>query len=257
MSRTATFILGTVLGLIIGGMIVLYFISPRSGSALSGVPIKPPDPQGAPEGTAVLQLKQEFFTPIFQTLLREGNAPTFPLSLTGQVSDQPASQIPCGKITLKPEGSGAVTSVRMENGQILVPIAFTGNLNALGTCFDFNGWSQANLELRFDDAQQLVLGQINVQTVNLDGVPPVASGLITPLVQSTLNNRVNPVQILRGDQIALKVPIKSTDSTLQARVKDVRAEVKDNSLFLYIIYNFAGEPQQQQPQPQTTAPVAQ
>jgi hypothetical protein len=134
----------------------------------------------------------------------------------------------------------------MENGQVQVPIAFTGNFNAFGNCFNFNGWSLANFELRFDDQQQAVLGQINVQTVNLDGVAPVVSGLITPLVQSTLNQRVNPVQILRGDQIALKVPIKSTDSTLQARVKDVRAEVKENTLFLHIIYNFSGE----QPAPQ-------
>jgi hypothetical protein len=235
--------------LIIGGALILYFISPRSGSALTGVPIKAPDAQGNPGGTAVIQLNQEFFTPVFQTLLREGSAPSFPLSLTGQTTDQPVNEIQCGKITLKPEGSGAVTSVRMENGQILVPIAFTGNFNALGSCYDFNGWAQANLELRFDETQQIVVGQINVQTVNLDGVPPVASGLITPIVQSTLNNRVNPVQILRGDQIALKVPIKSTGTTLQARVKDVRAEVKDSSLFLYIIYNFSDGEQAPTPVP--------
>jgi hypothetical protein len=236
------------LGLVIGGAVVLYFLSPRSGSALSGAPIQAPESQ-LQAGTAVLQLNQDFFTPVFQALLRDESPPSFPLSLTGQASDQPVNQIECGKITLKREGSGTTTAVRMENGQILVPIAFTGNFNAFGNCFNFNGWSMANLELRFDDQQQTVLGQINVQTVNLDGVAPVVSGLITPLVQSTLNQRVNPVQILRGDQIALKVPIKSTDSTLQARVKDVRAEVKENSLFLHIIYNFTGEqllPQQGQ-----------
>jgi hypothetical protein len=242
MSRTVTFILGIVLGLLVGGAVILYFISPRGGAAaLSGNPIQPPDAQGAQAGTAVIQLKQEFFTPVFQSILREGSAPSFPLSLTGGQTDQPVNEITCGKITLKPEGSGATTAVRMENGQILVPIAFTGNVNAFGNCFDFNGWAQANLELRYDEAQQIVFGQINVQTVNLDGVAPVVSGLITPVVQSTLNNRVNPVQILRGDQIALKVPIKSTGSTLQALVKDVRAEVKDNALSLYVTYNFTGE----------------
>ncbi len=241
MNRGLTFVLGAVLGLIIGGLLVLYFVSPSRAAAPVGIPIQAPDGQaGAPAGTAVIQLKQEFFAPVLQTLLSEGNAPSFPLSLTGQPSVDQNGAITCGKITLKPEGSGATTAVKMDTGQILVPLAFTGNVNALGNCFDFTGWAQANLDLRFDETQQIVFGQINVQTVNLDGVAPVVSGLLTPLVQSTLNQRVNPVQVLRGDQIALKIPIKSTQNTLQANVKDVRAEIKDNSLFLYVTYNFGG-----------------
>lgn len=245
MSRTVTFILGAVLGLIVGGVLVMYFLSPRTAAKPVGIVVQPPDPQGPPAGTAVLELKQDFFTPVLNTLLQNGNAPSFPLSLTGQVSDQPVNEIQCGKITLLPQGSGTTTSVKMENGQILVPIAFQGNFNAFGNCFNFSGWSQANLELRFDQEQQNVLGQINVQTVNLDGVPPLVSGLLTQYVQSTLNSRVNPVQILRGEQIALKVPIKSTNSTLQAQVKDVRAEIKENTLFLNITYDFNSGAQNQ------------
>lgn len=243
MNKGITFILGIVLGLIVGVIAVLYFISPRRADAPVGKPIQPPDAQSQTAGTAAIQLKQEFFTPVFQSILREGGAPSFPLSLTGGATDQPVNEIQCGKITLKNEGSGITTAVQMENGQILVPIAFTGSLNALGNCINFTGWAQANLELRFDETQQIVFGQINVQSVNLDGIAPVVGGLVTPVVQSTLNNRVNPVQILRGDQIALKVPIKSTDSVLKGNVKDVRAEIKDNSLFLYVTYNFTGENQ--------------
>jgi len=242
MNRGLVFVLGIILGLVIGGAAILYYISPHGKAAAPvGSVIKPPDAQGAPAGTAVIQLNQDFFAPVMQTILTNGNEPSFPLSLSGQPSEQPVSEIACGKITLKSEGSGTSTSVRLENGQILIPIAFSGSFNALGNCVQFNGWAQANLEMRFDDAQQIVFGQINVQTVNLDGISPLVSGLVTPLVQSTLNQRVNPVQILRGDQIALKIPIKSTDSTLQARVKDVRAEIKDNALFLYVTYNFSSE----------------
>lgn len=229
------------MGLLLGGVLVLYFISPRSGTTLTGNRIQPPDPQNT-GATAVIQLKQEFFTPVLQALLRQENAPTFPLSLSGQ-TDQPVDQITCGKITLKSEGSGTTTTVKMENGQILVPIAFNGNFSVLGNCYEFSGWAQADLELRFDDAQKIVFGQINVQTVNLDGVPPVASGLITPIVQSTLNNRVNPVQILRGDQIVLNIPVKATNTNLRGQVGDVRAEIKENTLFLYVTYNFAGNGQ--------------
>lgn len=240
MSKIATFVLGIVLGLLIGGGGILYFISPRAGNAPIGVPIQPPDANAPTAGTAVIQLKQDFFAPVIQAILSNGNAPSFPLNLTGQ-SDQPVNEITCGKITLKPDGSGTTTALKLENGQILVPLAFTGSVNALGNCVEFNGWAQANLELRYDETQQAVFGQINVQTVNLDGISPVVSGLVTPIVQSTLNNRVNPVQILRGDQIALKVPIKSTGSILKAQVRDIRAEVRDNALSLYVAYNFSGE----------------
>lgn len=227
------------MGLVLGAALALYFVSPRSAANVAGTPIQAPDPQGAPPGTAVLRLEQAFFAPVLQSLLGGSSAPAFPLSLTGG-SDQPVNEIQCGKIILKSEGSGTQTAVRLETGEILVPIAFTGNFDALGNCFDFTGWAQARLDLRFDESQQVVFGQINVQTVNLDGVPPVVSGLLTPLVQSTLNQRVNPVQILRGEQIALNVPINSTNTTLQARVKDVRAEVKDGAINMYINYNFTG-----------------
>ena len=111
----------------------------------------------------------------------------------------------------------------------------------MGNCIQFTGWAQANLELRYDGEQQNVLGQINVETVNLDGISPLISGFVTPIVQSTLNGRVNPIQILQGKQIALSLPIAATNGKLQANVKDVRAEVKDNSLNLYVIYDFNGK----------------
>jgi hypothetical protein len=96
------------------------------------------------------------------------------------------------------------------------------------------------MALRFDDAQQTVFGQINVETVNLDGLNPLISGIVTPIVQNVLNQRVNPIVILRGQQIALNLPIAATDGTLSARVKDVRSDIKENALNLYITYDFQG-----------------
>jgi hypothetical protein len=45
---------------------------------------------------------------------------------------------------------------------------------------------------------------------------------------------------LQGQQIAFNLPIAATNGNLQAKVSDVRAEVKDNALNLYVIYDFAG-----------------
>jgi hypothetical protein len=246
------FIIGIIIGLLVGGALTFYtFVGVPRAAQVPGTPISPPDANGTPAGTAQIVLKQEFFNNVLQTIFRDMNAPSFPLNLTGE-NGMPNNDVQSyallqnsaqcdGKITLLPEGSGVQTSLRFENNKIAAPLAFSGSTSILGNCVQFNGWAQANLELRFDAEQQNVIGQINIETVNLDGVSPLLSGFVTPLVQSTLNQRVNPIQILQGKQIALSLPIAATNGRLQANVKDVRAEVKDNALNLYVIYDFAGK----------------
>ena len=81
---------------------------------------------------------------------------------------------------------------------------------------------------------------MNVETVNLDGVNPIFIGLITPIIQTTLNNRVNPIRIVDGRQLAVDLPVAASNGELKAGVDDVRAEVKDNMLNLFVIYDFNG-----------------
>jgi len=250
MSKTITFLLGALLGLVIGAGAIFYFYVgvPRAAEPPPGRPIQPPDAAGLAPGTASVVLNQQFFDTVLGTIFRDMNAPAFPLSLSKNTDEaeifQPtkiAFQSTCdGKITLKPEGGGVKTEVRLENGQILAPLAFSGSTSVFGQCIQFSGWAKANMALRFDESQQTVFGQINVETVNLDGLNPLISGIVTPLVQNVLNQRVNPIVILRGQQIALNLPIAATDGTLSARVKDVRSDVKDNALNLYITYDFQG-----------------
>jgi len=98
------------------------------------------------------------------------------------------------------------------------------------------------MQLRFDRDSQSVVGQLNVETVNLDGVNPLVNAIVTPLVQSTLNSRVNPVKIIDGTQTAVNTPVASVKANLVARVNDVRAEVREKALNLFIEYDFAGGP---------------
>lgn len=241
------FILGALLGLVIGGALVFFFFggAPRAAS-LPGEPIQPPDPNGPPPGTAQIVLRQDFFNNVLQTIFRDMNAPSFPLNIGENLKKDPNAvqyglQNQCeGRITLLPEGSGVQTGLQFQNDKIAAPLAFQGSASVLGQCVNFKGWAQANMSLRYDAAQQTVFGTINVETVNLDGVAPFVSGFVTPLVQGTLNQRVNPIQILKGEQIALNMPIAATNGNLQAKVSDVRADVKDNALNLYVIYDFAG-----------------
>ncbi|MEO7672931.1 MAG: hypothetical protein ABIU09_02500, partial [Pyrinomonadaceae bacterium] len=229
------------------------FVGVPRASQLPGTPIQPPDPNGS-AGTAQIVLKQDFFNQVLNTIFSDMSDPAFPLGLaenrnyenTGDIQ-YAAFQEPgfCdGKIKVLEEGSGVRTGLQFQDNRLAAPLAFSGSYNSPVGCLQFTGWAQANLELRFDTNQQTVFGHINVETVNLDGVNPIFAGFVTPLVQSTLNARVNPIQILQGKQLALNLPIASTGANLQANVIDVRAEVKDTALNLYVIYDFQGLPVQ-------------
>lgn len=251
MSKALTFILGSLLGLVLGGFLTFYFfVGTPQAAKLPGEIIQPPNQGGTPPGTAQIVLKQEFFNEILKTIFDDMNQPTFPLQLTSNSLENDNPQVlksalvqdnQCdGKITLLKEGSGVKTGVKFEEKTIKAPLAFTGNYNIFGQCIKFSGWSQANLELRFDKEAQKVFGTINVETVNPDGLSPLVSGFITPIIQNSLNQNVNPIEIIDGKQIAVQIPITATNGTLNAKINDVRAEVKDKALNLYVTYDLQG-----------------
>jgi hypothetical protein len=257
MNRTWVFIIGSIVGLIVGGVLTFFlFVGVPQAVQKPGAPIQPPDANGTPPATAQIILKQEFFNEVLKTIFRDMNAPSFPLSLTenrepqnsGAASYAMLQNSDCdGRITLLAEGSGVQSTLKFDSGRIVAPLAFSGSYNSMFGCIRFSGWTQANLELRFDAEQQNVLGQLNIETVNLDGGASVFGGIVTPLVQKTLNDRVNPVQVLQGKQIALNLPIAATNGNMTANVKDVRSEIKDNALNLYVIYEFSGTSANPQP----------
>ena len=228
-------VIGLLIGIVLGGALTFYFfVGVPQGVIAPGMLIQPPDPNGVPPGSAQIVLRQQFLNEALGTIFQDMNAPAFPLS-------EPSTDCE-GRITIQQQGSGVQTGVSFDNNRISSPLAFTGSYASPFGCLRFAGWAQSNFEMRFDAQQQVVFGQINVETVNLDGVNPVVSALVTPLVQSTLNTRVNPIRILDGRQIAVDLPVAAANGNLQAAVKDVRAEVKDNALNLYVIYDFAGGP---------------
>lgn len=250
MSKTGTFVVGTIVGLIIGGGLIYYlFVGAPQAVVKPGEPISVPDAAGTPAGTAQIVLREEFFNSILQTIFRDMNAPSYPLKLaSAPTSNDPKAtryglmqENQCdGKIKLLAQGSDIQTGVRFEESKINAPLAFSGNASVFGSCFEFNGWSQANLELRFDKENQIVYGIINVETVNLDGISPAFTGVVTPLIQNALNQNVNPIRIIDGKQLSVNLPISAANGNFQASVSDVRAEVRDKALNLYVTYDFKG-----------------
>ena len=228
-------IAGLIIGLLLGGVLTFFLFvgTPRAGK-VPGEIVKPPD-ASMPVGTAQIVLHPEFFNGILTTMFQQMNPPVFQLGQQGASGGDCSSQI-----TVLPQGSGVDTGVTFENNQLGAQLAFNGSYASPVGCLNFSGWSNANLQLRFDQSTNNVFGQLNVETVNLDGVNPVWSALITPFVQSSLNSRVNPIPILNGNQMAVNTPIAAAKGNLQAHIEDVRGEVRDNTLNLFVVYNFGG-----------------
>lgn len=245
-------------GAILGALLVFFFVVGAPGAqSLPGAPVRPPE--GAPPpGTALVTLDERFFETLLGTIFQEVGAPSFPLQFVGGEGRAPTDEAAgaffmqaqggCpNQVALAPEGSGVRTSVRFAEGRIQVPLAFNGSYNTPLGCANFRGWAQANVQIIFNQEQQIVYGQINVEGVNVEGAPALLSGVITQLVQQAINRQLNPLEILRAPQLAVPVPIQSGNGTLHARVQEVRAEIVDNVLRLHITYDFSGAPTGQRP----------
>lgn len=251
MRKTLLAVICVVIGLVLGAVLTLFILGAPKAKPLPGSAVKAPDPQGDPPGTVIVTLDEKFFDPLLASIFRDLGAPSFPLELTmmeHKTGDEatprllPAAledQCP-DLVVVDSEGSNTKTSVHFADGKIVAPLAFNGSKNILGGCVRFKGWAQANINLSFDQEKQTVYGQINVEGVNLEGAPAAVGGIATMLVQRSINERINPLEILRAPQLALAVPVVSTGGTLKAQVKDVRSEVKDGKLILHITYDFTG-----------------
>jgi hypothetical protein len=243
-------------GIVLGALIVLFFLGAPRGKTMPGVPVGPPDPNAPPAGgTALVTLDEKFFESLLGTIFRDMGGPSFRLSSMDAPAGSPRflqAALQGGGcadvVVLAPEGSGTRTGVRFTGGKVIAPLAFSGSYSALGICLNFKGSAQASVQLYFDQGKQTVYGKVNVETVNLEGVPPGASGIVTLFVQRAINERVNPLEVLRAPQLALNVPVEATGGMLKAQVKDVRAEVLDGSLRMHITYDFSGVRGQQPPQ---------
>ena|SRR5947209_14819978 len=255
MRRLLLILISGFVGLLLGVALVLFILGAPRAKPLPGVAVQAPDPGGDPPGTAVVTLDEKFFDSVLGAIFRDLGAPSLPLELTTARNPLDASprmiaatmQDQCpDRINIINEGSNAKTEVRFVNGKINAVLPFNGSKNIFG-CQRFQGWAQASIQLSFDQAKQTVYGQINIEGVNIEGVPDAFSGIITRLVQFSINQRINPLEILRAPQLAVAMPVQSTNGTLKAQVRDVRSEVKDGKLTLHITYDFTGVRGQQPP----------
>jgi hypothetical protein len=226
------YILTLLLGVLLGGA-ASYFLfvgTPRTGT-LKGQPVRAPDAGGPPPGTAVVELDEQFFGALLDSIFRDLNKPAFP----------PAAGEGCqNQVIVEPNAGDVKTGVLMRDGKVIVPLAFSGTYNLLGNCQNLRGTAEAGLEFRFAAEEQTLYGQLNVAGVNLEGMSPVLSGFVTAFVQGAINQRVNPLVLMRGQQLTLAIPVQAAGGTLQAQAREVHEEAKDGKLRLLVTYDFKG-----------------
>ena len=233
-----------LVGILLGGGAAVFFLGTPPAKSAPGQVIKPPDQSGNQPGAIVIAMEQSFIDAVLAATFNGLGTPTFQLgqSRNGEERiEQAMLQGGCtNMITLLPEGSGVKTGVEFRNGNVYAPMAFTGSYNLAGTCMQFKGWAQNKIRLSFDQEKQTVYGYVDVEGVNLEGVNPVANTFVTVFVQGAINQKVNPLVLISEPQLSLMIPVKASNGAVKARAKDVRAEVLDGSLKLYLTYEFTG-----------------
>ncbi|HEV8428339.1 MAG TPA: hypothetical protein VGQ41_10605 [Pyrinomonadaceae bacterium] len=233
-----------LLGILLGGGAAVYFLGVPPARSAPGQAIKPPDQSGAQPGAVVIALEQSFIDAVLATTFNGLGTPTFQLGQSREIPmrmDHAIFQSGCtNTITLLQEGSGVKTGVQFRNGNVYAPMAFTGSYNLAGSCMQFKGWAQNKIRLSFDQEKQTVYGYVDVEGVNLEGVNPIANNFVTVFVQGAINQKVNPLVLVSEPQLSLMIPVKASNGAVRARAKDVRAEILDGSLKLYLTYEFSG-----------------
>lgn len=149
------------------------------------------------------------------------------------------SSMACSEtIRLQRQVEGVRTAVRFQQGKIFAPIAFKGNYNPpLIGCIEFQGWAETNIELYFDKQKNALVGKATVLNVNLSGTGGVGSSLLTRFVQNSIDNKVNPIEIIKLDKLSFVTPIQNSGN-LRVKAQGITHKINDRSLDIYIKYEF-------------------
>jgi hypothetical protein len=231
-------------GLVLGALATAYFLgSPRLRN-LPGIPLRPPDSSAQSSGTVSVTIDEKFFDSLLGTIFTKLGPPQLKLSQV-QAPDliRPAVfQGSCGDVVVvNPEAGDVKTGVRFTGGKIVAPLAFSGSYSVMAQCVQFKGTGKATVDLSFDASKQMVFGSLNVEEVQLDGVMPIVSALVTAFVRRAIAERLNPFPVLPVSQLSLSLPVQQSGGNVKATVKDVRSEVQEGVLKLYLTYDFSAE----------------
>lgn len=193
-----------------------------------------------PAGEVVVTLNEELFNALLNAMLSQEKPLTFPLTRgarrTGGGEPETSGPYCLSEVTLLRESGGVRTAVAFRDGKITAPIAFRGSYEApLLGCLKFEGSAATTFDLVFDAPRQALTGRVTVRSISLTDTPAMLSSTLTGLVQTAIDNRINPIEILRADQLGAKLPV-TPDTVLRLRAREIRNEVVEKELRLRIFY---------------------
>jgi len=243
------------LSLMIGASLIGYdsLATGRAFAQTQQEATRPRQIAAAAPAEATIILNEQFLNSLLEVMFTRLRAPSYPLSITaldrkqsppaGSAHKAASAQDDCASVVvLEREMEGVKTAVRFENGRIVAPLAFTGSYNTgLLGCMRFRGWADTNINLEFDRARQVLSARVEVVDIHVSGIPLMGNSVILNLVQSAIDQRINPVEILKTEQLTARVPISAAGGALRLRAKELRPEIVPGFLRLHIIYEF--EPQ--------------
>lgn len=201
-------------------------------------------------------LNDAFFDALLDSIFQHFAPPEFSLAMTNfglpedsnagfglsggpSVVEGEASGASCAEtVKILRENRGTRTSVRFQNGRINVPLVFSGTYSPpLIGCVEFGGWADAEIELANESDSGKLVGRIKVSTVNLNGTGGVGGSLIARMLQTSIDKRMNPVDILTLDKVSFALPVQKT-GTLRMQARKIKTEIVPGALNVRVEYDF-------------------
>jgi hypothetical protein len=140
-------------------------------------------------------------------------------------------------IKIQREINGVRTAVRFREGKILAPLAFSGNYNPpFVGCVAFSGWAESVIDLEFDQNAQRLVARARVLNVNLNGTGGVGGSVVAKLVQSSIDKKVNPIELFQLSKLSFAVPVKGSE--LQMKATGIRHELQNGAINVVVSYEF-------------------
>jgi hypothetical protein len=144
----------------------------------------------------------------------------------------------CGSVTLLRENKSMRTAVHFRDGKIYAPVAFTGtqSMPFVG-CVDFGGYAETNIDLQFDHDAQKLIGRVKVVNVNINGTAGIGGSLIARMVQSSIDKKLNPIEIISLDKLSFPFTLQNS-AKLKLKATGVRTDIAGSALNIVISYEF-------------------
>jgi hypothetical protein len=185
---------------------------------------------------ATVTVNEQFLNSFLAAIFDNLQEPSMPLNIGG--TSTPSAQC-ASEIRLKREVGGVRTAVHFENGRIVGPLAFAGAYSAtLLGCIEFSGWADSEVRLEYSNDRRALVARFLLRQIHLNDVPAIANGPLLNMVQTAIDRRYNPVDLITLDQLSTVVNIQPAKGALKLRAREIRPEITPGGLTLHIIYEF-------------------